>query len=187
MKKIFIYIIVIAVSLLYVTCSSDDDNKRTFVLNINGVDYRYSVVASYRSDTPDEDNRYIEIYGQSNETKAFASCMIGVSYKVQGEGTYRITDYQTLAWDLYQNTDNKYVYIHVNLGSDEGEVSIDKNIVRYGTSDDSGTVDVEVDDEERYNFYIGRTLELIDTGDNEGTRPEGAPNTIQLKLDKAYF
>ena len=178
---------VIAVALLHITCSSDDDNKRTFVLNINGVDYTYSVVASYHSDTPNENNRYIEIFGQSKETKAFAACMIGISYKVQGEGTYTITDYNSLAWDLQQNTDNKYVYIHVNLGSDEGEVSVDENIVRYGTTDDSGTVDVEVDNEESYNFYIGRTLDLIDTGNDEGTRPEGAPSNIQLKLEKAYF
>lgn len=177
----------LTISLLHVTCSSNDDNRRTFVLNINGVDYKYYVVASYRSDTPNDNNRYIEIYGETDESKTFSACMIGISYKVQGEGTYAITDYRTLAWDIYQNTDNKYAYIHVNLGSDEGDVSIDKNIVRYGTTSESGTVDVEVGETESYNFYIGRTLELIDTGDNEGTRPEGAPANIQLKLEKAYF
>lgn len=187
MKKCTLILSKLIFLFLFCGCSSSDDDKKYFTLNINGVDYRYAVTASYHNgSTPEDDNKYVEIYGYSSETDKYSACMIGFSYKVEGGGTYTLTDYATMNEDVAEETKNKYLYIHVNLGNDENEVAADQNIVRYGTNNNSGTMEVRVTGIE-YQFKIDRPYTLTDAGQSSGTPPENAPSSIILSTKEDYM
>ncbi|WP_163357959.1 hypothetical protein [Dysgonomonas sp. 25] len=186
MKKYIITLIVIAAAVFSMSCSSDEGSGKNFILNVNGIDYTYKVYGSYASVTSEDNYRYTELYGVSDETTEFASCIIGYFYKVNGDGTYLITDYSTLSQDVHQETDNKYLYLQVSLGSVVYEVANDKNIVRYGSSNAIGTVDVDAGGG-NYKFKLDKPVTLGDTHNSVGTPPTNAPSSIIVHMPNAYM
>ncbi|NDV70065.1 hypothetical protein [Dysgonomonas sp. 25] len=187
MKKGLSILLTTTLLLLGTACSSSDSDKKSFVLNINGTDYHYNVTASYHNgDTPDDDNKYVEIYGHSSDTNEFSACMIGFSYKVEGSGIYTMTDYYTMSEDIHTETGNKYIFVHVNLGNDEIEVAGDQNIIRYGTTNNSGTIEVKIINGE-YRFKIDRPLILVPTGESSGNPPANAPESIIISTTEEYM
>lgn len=145
------------------------------------MDYRYSVIATYfGGQTPHLENKYIEIYAHSDETDEFAACMIGFSYKVEGEGIYTLVDYPTMNQDIQQgDTPNKYLYIHVNVASTDDDVAADRNMKRYGTTNDSGTAEFKIYES---NYYLqSNAIVLVDARQDEGTPPANLPSSIILR------
>lgn len=159
---------------------------KKFVLNVNGTEYTYKVYGTYSSVTSEENYRYTELYATSEDTEEFSSCILAFFFKVEGNGTYEITNFSKLISDVGQKTDNKYVNVQVSLGSDPYKVANDMDIVRYGSPNDIGTVDVLVQGG-KYTFKIEDPANLTDMGRSAGTPPPNAPKNIVVDMPNMFM
>lgn len=181
MKKYILVLITILSSLFIYSCEKQEESHKYFTVNIDGRDYTYVTKTAYHY--ADKETKFgdMQIMGQNAEYGEYSHCVVNIEYRLQGDGSYTLTDLNTLMNDVQSRTENKYVHVHVNLGTDYKE-----NIAKYRFSEVMGnTIDVN-ENNGYYDFTFFEPIHLNKTS-YLGTPPSNAPYNIKLKIAKAYI